>query len=133
VIWSNPGLLPEIRLVGQAVAEPDDLDGLSEIVDSLDFDVQALVRGEAPRLDAISMSLNVVRRTPASIEAAVDCDGACLLVVAQSWAPGWIASIDGEESPVVLANIAGLGVVVPPGRHSVELEYHPWRWWGEVP
>jgi hypothetical protein len=133
VIWSNPGLLPEIRLVGQAVAEPDDLHGLRQIVETIDFNIQALVRGEAPQLDAVSMSLTAVRRSSTSIETAVDCDGDCLLVVAQSWAPGWIATIDGAESPVVLANVAGLGVVVPPGRHTVELEYHPWRWWVEVP
>jgi uncharacterized membrane protein YfhO len=55
------------------------------------------------------------------------------VVAARPWAPGWRAFVDGAELPVVLANLAGLGVVVPAGEHRVAFEYHPWRWWGGVP
>jgi hypothetical protein len=36
--------------------------------------------------------------------------------------------VDGAPTPVVLANLAGLGVAVPRGTHVVELRYNPWRW-----
>ena len=69
------------------------------------------------------------RRTPTVIEASAECDGPCLVVVAQPWAPGWRAKVDGEPVPLVRTNIAGLGVVTPAGRHSVAFEYRPWLWW----
>jgi hypothetical protein len=37
--------------------------------------------------------------------------------------------VDGRPAPLVRANLAGLGVVSPPGEHTVELRYNPWRWW----
>jgi len=48
-----------------------------------------------------------------------------LLVVAMSAAPGWRARVDGTNAAVVSSNAAFMGVVVPPGRHSVVLEYQP--------
>ena len=56
-----------------------------------------------------------------------------LVVVAQPWAPGWRATVDGERAPLVRTNVAGLGVVTTAGRHSITFEYHPWSWRGGVP
>jgi uncharacterized membrane protein YfhO len=53
-------------------------------------------------------------------------DGPQLLVVARSWLPGWRALVDGRPAAVLRANLAGLGVAVPPGGHRVELVYSPW-------
>ena len=132
-IWSNPKLLAEVRLVGRVVVEPDDLESLKALTSTLDFTSQALVGPGDVDVESRRMTLEIVERTPQSLETTVDCDGVCLLVVAQPWAPGWAAAVDGRAVPIVRTNIAGLGVVVPPGRHEVDLNYHPWRWWGEVP
>jgi len=43
------------------------------------------------------------------------------LVVSESWYPAWHASIDGRAVPVVRANHALLGVVLPPGAREVRL------------
>ena len=48
-----------------------------------------------------------------------------------SWAPGWRARAGGRELPVVLANSGFVGVVVPAGAASVQLDYRPRGWtWG---
>ena len=47
-----------------------------------------------------------------------------LVVVAESYFPGWKAEVDGREVPVVEADGAFLGVPVGPGHHRVTLEYH---------
>jgi len=133
VIWSNPLLLPEVRVVGTAIPEPDDARELLEVLEVMDFETTALVSRGAPTIDASAMSLELWRRTPTGLEAGTECDGPCLLVLAQPWAPGWRAQVDGAPAPLVRTNIAGLGVVVPAGRHAVELDYRPWRWLGEVP
>jgi hypothetical protein len=43
------------------------------------------------------------------------------LVVSESWYPDWHASVDGKTVPVVRANHALLGVVLPPGAREVKL------------
>jgi hypothetical protein len=106
---------------------------LVEIVEVLDFETTALVGAGAPVVDADDVSLELWRRTPTSVEVSVECNGPCLVVVAQPWAPGWRAVIDGENVPLVRANIAGLGSVAPSGRHRVEFSYRPWSWRSGVP
>ncbi len=128
IIWSNPLLLPEVRVVGTAIPEPDDARELLEVLQVMDFETTALVSRGAPTIDARAMSLELRRRRPTGLEASAECDGPCLLVLAQPWAPGWRARVDGAPAPLVRTNIAGLGVVVPAGWHVVELDYRPWRW-----
>jgi hypothetical protein len=60
----------------------------------------------------------------------VDAARSALLVLADSWYPGWKAEVDG--SPVAIHRIdhAFRGVVVEPGRHEVVFTYAPasFRW-----
>jgi len=55
----------------------------------------------------------------------VDTAAPALLVQAESYAPGWVATIDGEPADIHRVNWTFRGVVVPPGHHTVELEYQP--------
>jgi hypothetical protein len=79
-----------------------------------------VVAAEAVELDLISFA--GPRR-----EAAVRCDGPCLLVAATPWAPGWRVHVDGRQKALLRADLAALGVVVPAGEHRVVLTYNPWR------
>jgi uncharacterized membrane protein YfhO len=92
-----------------------------------------VVPDETPIVEADRTDMRVEELSGARIAVVTDCDGPCLLVAARPWAPGWAAAIDGEPAPVVLANLAGLGVVVQPGPHRVTLDYGPWRWRNGVP
>ncbi len=56
------------------------------------------------------------------IEAA--CYNDCLLVLLDSWYPGWEAYVDGEESQVALVNGLFKGVELKKGEHTVEFRYH---------
>ncbi|MFA5786397.1 MAG: YfhO family protein [Actinomycetota bacterium] len=46
-----------------------------------------------------------------------------LVVVGESYFPGWKATLDGSPAPVVEADGAFLGVAVPAGQHRLELAY----------
>jgi hypothetical protein len=48
-----------------------------------------------------------------------------LLVVTDSYDPGWRAWIDGTPAPIYPANVAFRGVFVPAGTHTVEMTYSP--------
>ena len=43
-----------------------------------------------------------------------------LLVLTDSWAPGWKAKVDGRDADVQRVDYLIRGVAVPAGRHTVE-------------
>ena len=48
-----------------------------------------------------------------------------LLVLSDTYYPGWVARIDGEGSPTYRANYTMRGVSVPAGSHQVTFSYEP--------
>ncbi|MGH9043647.1 MAG: YfhO family protein [Acidimicrobiales bacterium] len=55
------------------------------------------------------------------------------LVIRQSWAPGWQATLDGKEVAIRRADVAFQAVRVPAGRSTVVLTYHaPYLETGEI-
>jgi hypothetical protein len=91
--------------------------------DATDFARTAVV--EVPLGLAGEGSSAVVEARPHRFEARVACDGRCLAVLHVPMAPGWIANLDGAGAPLVAANVAAMGVVVPPGTHRVTWRYAP--------
>jgi hypothetical protein len=56
----------------------------------------------------------------------VDAPGAGLLVLKDSYFPGWQASVNGQAAEVVRVNGLVRGVVIPgPGQYEVEMVYRP--------
>ena len=126
-VWRNLQWRPEVRLATTVTVPPTEEDGWK------------LLAGDAPVLpdgavvppgSGVDVSapgeLEVTAREPERIAALVVSDGFQMLTVARCWLPGWTVRIDGRRASVVRANLAGLGVVVPPGRHAVEFVYRPW-------
>lgn len=129
-LWRNPAWLPELRVHGEVVE--GDLALLTS--ETLDLSRVAVVPPGSPAVEAESVRLDLVTVQPTRVRASVECDGPCLVLLARPWSPGWFASVDGRPAELVLANLAGLGVVSPAGRHEVELRYRPWRWaWAHRP
>jgi hypothetical protein len=73
------------------------------------------------------------RRRPDGLEVALECRTPALLVLAESFHPGWRARVDGRPAPVLRADYVGMGVVVPAGARRVELRFAPpavgWSRW----
>jgi hypothetical protein len=49
-----------------------------------------------------------------------------LLVLTDTFYPGWRATVDGVEQPIIRANFLFRGIMVRAGQHNVELRYEPW-------
>jgi len=54
-----------------------------------------------------------------------DAPGRRLLVLSDTWFPGWRATVDGTPTPILRANVAFRAVPLSPGRHRVVFEYAP--------
>lgn len=67
----------------------------------------------------------VVRYEPGRVTVETEADAARLLVLTDTFFPGWIATIDGARTEILRANYAFRAVVVPPGRHAAEFRYRP--------
>ncbi|GBD26749.1 hypothetical protein HRbin30_02091 [bacterium HR30] len=49
-----------------------------------------------------------------------------LLILNDTFYPGWRATVDGRSAPIYRANFLFRGVPVQPGDHQVVFEYVPW-------
>ena len=58
-------------------------------------------------------------------QVAVDSPRDALLVVAESYYPGWQATVDGLSTPIFKTDFIVKGIPVPAGQHVVELSYRP--------
>jgi hypothetical protein len=69
--------------------------------------------------------LRIERRLPGDWRIAVQAPAGGRLVIAETWDPGWRASVDGR--PAAVERLQGILMAVPlrPGAGHVELRYHP--------
>lgn len=68
---------------------------------------------------------DVEQYTPGHIRIGTDARRPALLVVAESWYPGWSALLDGKPTPILRTNYLSQGIQVPEGKHIVEMDYRP--------
>ncbi|MGH9268033.1 MAG: YfhO family protein, partial [Acidimicrobiales bacterium] len=68
-------------------------------------------------------AVEATRGAPGQWHLVIDAAQPALVVVAETWFPGWEASVDGRPTTVVKADATFLGVPVGPGRHVITLAY----------
>src|SRR5262249_38169784 len=95
----------------------------------------AAALGEAPAAAVASIrpgpagsspgTVTVPEYTPGHILVQADAARPALLAVAESLAPGWQATLDGQPVDILRTNYLSQGVVVPAGQHTIEFRYQP--------
>ena len=131
VIQRNPSMLPRAYVVPTAaiISEDEssprarflDVDPRESVLMNDDPLVHACDRRRQPFTTAEWASLD-----PDHPVITVTTQGAGLLVVSDTWMPGWTARVDGERTPIYRGNIAQR--VIPlwqAGRHTIEMDYVP--------
>ena len=123
-VYANPRAVPRAFVVGAETVTDDQL----AAVTAADFD---------PRKTAVvSRRLNVsgtgdarvITDDPEHVVVRASASDRGLLVLADTWFPGWKATIDGRSAPIVRTDQLLRGVVLPPGTHTVAFTYVPWSW-----
>ncbi len=84
----------------------------------------ALRYDRPPPAEPPGVTLEATRPGPGRWNLEVSGPRASVVVVAESYFPGWKATVDGKDVTVVEADGAFIGVPVTPGDHHVELRYH---------
>ncbi|MEO5952197.1 MAG: YfhO family protein, partial [Chloroflexia bacterium] len=85
-----------------------------------------VVSGIQPPSDGSSPgAASVDEYTPGYIRLTTDGTRSALLVVSESFYPGWHATLDGQPVEILRTNYLSQGVVVPAGKHTIEMKYEP--------
>jgi len=76
-------------------------------------------------LQAPPSDVEILEDQPERMRVRARCERACLLVISDSWAPGWRCTVDGREAPILRANYLHRAIELPAGEHEIELVYVP--------
>ncbi len=126
-VFRVPGALPRARAVHEIVTVPD-VPALNEAMEHPDFDPAqtAVLVGAAPDLDRCQAGgVAIVAYAPnrVRLRAAMSCRG--LVILGDTYYPGWRAYVDGRETRIWEAYGALRGVVVEAGSHEVDFRFRP--------
>ena len=110
-VYRLPGALPRARVVACARFVPS-MNDLLRLISAGQID---------PRREVVLQDV-VDRSTEVVIEATAPCGG--LLLLADTFYPGWEAAVDGHPTRILRANIAHRAVVLSPGTHRVTFRFH---------
>jgi len=127
-LYENVDALPRAYLAYRTQHTSGPEEYATVLGDGFDGRHTTVVEGEAPVLDgpATITPVKRVAERPEVLHFDVAPERPALLVVTDTWYPGWRAWVDGVESPVFRANAHFRGVAVPAGASRVDLRFEPW-------
>ena len=126
-VYRNPDVLPRAWIVHQVQRVKHADTGRSLTDPSIDLRSQAIVTRQLPALESCSGDgVGLTRHVPNRVvlEAELQCRG--LVILSETYFPGWHASIDGKESEIYDVDGMARGVVVDRGKHTIVMNYRPW-------
>jgi uncharacterized membrane protein YfhO len=111
--------------VGRETVTDDQL----RTVTAANFDPRAAAAVSQPlNLAGGTGSARITADEPERVVVRAEANHRALLVLADTWFPGWRAKVDGRSAPIVRTDQLLRGVVLPAGAHTVEFTYVPWSW-----
>jgi hypothetical protein len=128
-IFRNKGAFARARLVGHPVYAADEREAI-QAMDRLGGAIRERLVVEDPDrplpLDAVvSGRTTITRDEPERVVVATESPGPSYLLLADSFDPGWSATLDGRAVPIRPADLAFRAVFVPQGKHTVVFTYRP--------
>ncbi|TAK26196.1 MAG: hypothetical protein EPO26_00555 [Chloroflexota bacterium] len=127
-VYENSRAVGAARLIGRT--ESTTHDRVIERMRQIDLTRTAIVEGPDTNADGFA-DLRVGRIGTGAMRITLPSNhSGGYVVVAESWYPGWRATVDGRPADVVRSNFLFLGVRVGPEDRQVELRFIPtdWAW-----
>ena len=128
-VYNNPQAMPRAYLVGQFEVHPAAEVFARVLSGGFDYQNTVLLEKEpgvrsspkgTPREPA-----QIVRYAPERVSIRTNSNEERLLVLTDTWFPGWKASVDGVKTEILRANYLFRAVRVPKGVHEVVFTYQP--------
>ncbi len=139
-VYLNTAALPRAFLVYRSQVVPDHA-AAWQAIHAPEFDPMETVVLEREqvgdwRLEIGDCALRIAEGSHVSfvryglneVELAVRTPVSGYLVLSDVYYPGWRATVDGVPAEVLRANYVFRAVLLPPGEHTVMMEFVPWTW-----
>jgi hypothetical protein len=132
-IHRNPRVLPRARLMGRPVYASTQSAAAAE-VERLGPEMRERLIVEDPGrpLSAsaeVSGTAQITTDMPERVVVETESASAAYLVLADTFDPGWSATVDGNPAPIRPAYVAFRAVALPPGTHTVVFTHCPAGFW----
>jgi len=125
-VWKVPGAQPRAYFAGAQTIVPDPGDALAALRLVGTTPDGVVVARPLPAVLITGGSVTTVRDVPGDVTLYTEhAGGNGLLVLNESAAPGWRATIDGVATLITTVNSIAQGIVVPAGAHTVRFRYLP--------
>jgi hypothetical protein len=127
-LYKIDGTIPRAYMANKIVVEKDSKQAL-QLLSTPAFDPSREVVLDSEILIPLARQLNgtakIVRYENKLVTIATSADNEAVLVLADSYYPGWKAFVDGKEEVIRRANLFFRAVPLPAGNHTVEFRYEP--------
>ena len=131
-VWEVPHR-PWAGFAGEVVPASSQADAYRRLVEVIGSGRPAVVVEGSPALPVAPGRVLSILRGAERVRVEAESIGDGVLVVNDSWAKGWKATIDGVPTPVLQADVLVRAVAWPAGRHVLEMTYEPREvrvgWW----
>jgi hypothetical protein len=127
-VYQNAGAFPGAWSVHSAITVPDEKAIEVQLQRPLpELAHETFLTGSAPQLEKCAGDdiVNLALRAPNRIVVQADMRCRGMVVIGQTYFPGWVATVDEHPARIWEAYSTLQGVVVDTGRHRIELRYRP--------
>ena len=134
-LYENLEALPRAYMVYQYDVIPDAQEALQTMVHgTFDFRRRAILSAEPSGEVPLTQSggsknpenqVEFIEYTPDRVQIHVTSEAPGLLVMSDTFYPGWKASVDEKAVPILRANAAYRSLAMPAGSHEILLTYEP--------
>jgi len=118
--------LPRVWLVYRTEVVGSYGEALERVLDENFRPEEVAIVQNGPRLNGTGQGrIELGYYGPNDVVLHVETDAPALLVLSDTFYPGWRATVDGQPVPIYRTNAALRGVLVPAGAHRVEMHFRP--------
>jgi hypothetical protein len=140
-MYENDLVLPRVFAVGRVeVIGGEDVDREETLwrhLAEIDLRTTALVESQDAAVilpqNPFYADAHLVARRANDLQIEVDMPADGMLVIGEVWTPGWHATDNGDPAQVLRVNGTMRGLILPEGRHEVQLSFRPqemiWGLW----